>query len=1008
MGGQIDCPLFLSMKLKSWISLGALALFAAIPFLPPARFYFLEDGFLHLFRLWEFDRVLRQGIFYPRWAPDFASGYGYPVFNFYPPFAYYLAESFHLLGLAIPGAIIASFFAAILVAIAGAYAMGREFFADSPARHTHGILTAVAYVFFPYFLLDIYSRGALAEVFAAAFLPWVVWSLRRLLVRRTLAALIIAGLFAALLLLSHNLIAFLSAPFLGAYVVWELFQQPGHVRRRAIICAIGAAMLGAMLSAIYWLPSIAELSLVLGSRDSQQIRSIFEFTFLEWQNLFQLQIPYVYGEQPYPLSILPMVLGTLVLALMQFRARGLGFLFGVFALVAMLLLVSWSKSIWLSVPLLKTVFFPWRLEVIIGLSIAIVIGSLPMLLNSSHWRLAVVVFIAAALIWNGLGALNVHGLDNPRDELTLAQTARFEANTRSFGFGWISEYLPLTVKSLPDALPVSPNTSVPKIEMLDCNAARCVLDIAVEKTTPITFRQFYFPGWRTTIDNQPVASYPSTPMGLIAQDVPPGKHRLVLEWGDTPARQIGTLISGIGVTALLILCAIVFRRREESKSLVILLVVIGFSLLPSMVLASTTRPPVLQSLQSDVSPELRAIGLSMDNAPFQNSMWQIRAPRTIDVKIFWQVKQSVQDKPLAWRVVDDAGSIFAQREQLARFGTGKPGAWIPNEIVEDHYDLWLGEQIPSGKYTLQVAFPADSKFVAVSSLQIESSNQSANVPAIPHRIDALVGDDIHLLGFDAPLLANPGRVLPVTLFWQIDRDVHEDFTGFVQLLDADGRMAAQHDELTDNGFNPTMLWHAGRIIEDKRNLVLPPNLSPGKYRLVAGLYRFETLERLPVKTGNAIDDVIDLGWVKVPVNPPTQSPSHRLDVALGPSIRLEGYDLVAPQAGQPLRMQLYWQAIASMNGDAQVFVHIVDVNGNVVAQHDGAPVSGKYPTSLWSPGEKIADPYLVPLDLPPGIYKIRVGMYDGSSGERFVITQSNGDELPNRQIEIGQVELTAR
>ena len=51
------------------------------PLLPPSRFLFLDDGFLHLFRVDELDRMIRQGVVYPRWASDFASGYGYPIFK---------------------------------------------------------------------------------------------------------------------------------------------------------------------------------------------------------------------------------------------------------------------------------------------------------------------------------------------------------------------------------------------------------------------------------------------------------------------------------------------------------------------------------------------------------------------------------------------------------------------------------------------------------------------------------------------------------------------------------------------------------------------------------------------------------------------------------------------------------------------------------------------------------------------------------------------------------------
>src|SRR5512146_580630 len=96
----------------------------------PAPYLFLDDGYLHLFRVFEFDRVLREGVVYPRWAPDLAYGYGYPIFNFYPPLAYYLTETLHLVGLLIPTAVQAAFAVIVCVGLAGAYRLGVDLSSD--------------------------------------------------------------------------------------------------------------------------------------------------------------------------------------------------------------------------------------------------------------------------------------------------------------------------------------------------------------------------------------------------------------------------------------------------------------------------------------------------------------------------------------------------------------------------------------------------------------------------------------------------------------------------------------------------------------------------------------------------------------------------------------------------------------------------------------------------------------------------------------------------------------
>ena len=63
----------------------ALALIAAAPFLTRPGLPHHTDAELHVYRAAELGHALRGGAFYPRWAPDFYYGYGYPIFNYYAP-----------------------------------------------------------------------------------------------------------------------------------------------------------------------------------------------------------------------------------------------------------------------------------------------------------------------------------------------------------------------------------------------------------------------------------------------------------------------------------------------------------------------------------------------------------------------------------------------------------------------------------------------------------------------------------------------------------------------------------------------------------------------------------------------------------------------------------------------------------------------------------------------------------------------------------------------------------
>jgi hypothetical protein len=71
-----------------------------------------------------------------------------------------------------------------------------------------------------------------------------------------------------------------------------------------------------------------------------------------------------------------------------------------------------------------------------------------------------------------------------------------------------------------------------------------------------------------------------------------------------------------------------------------------------------------------------------------------------------------------------------------------------------------------------------------------------------------------------------------------------------------------------------------------------------------------------------------------------------------------------------------------------VFVHLLDNEGLVVAQHDGQPVGGLRPTSSWATGETQQDNHglLMPESTAPGEYRLVAGMYVPATGERLPVS----------------------
>ena len=123
----------------------------------------------------------------------------------------------------------------------------------------------------------------------------------------------------------------------------------------------------------------------------------------------------------------------------------------------------------------------------------------------------------------------------------------------------------------------------------------------------------------------------------------------------------------------------------------------------------------------------------------------------------------------------------------------------------------------------------------------------------------------------------------------------------------------------------------------------------------------------------------------------------RLDADFGGQIRLLGAAAGdgAAQPGDVLALTLYWQATAPVEQDYTVFVHLLGRHDRVLAQRDAAPGLGARPTGGWTPGQLVADPYL--LALPGAAYAPdealwEVGLYDPATGRRLPLA-GGGDNV---------------
>jgi hypothetical protein len=119
---------------------------------------------------------------------------------------------------------------------------------------------------------------------------------------------------------------------------------------------------------------------------------------------------------------------------------------------------------------------------------------------------------------------------------------------------------------------------------------------------------------------------------------------------------------------------------------------------------------------------------------------------------------------------------------------------------------------------------------------------------IPNAQQTRLGDSVVLRGYAVD--ANPGDVLDMKVYWQVDKPVAEDYTIFTQLLNSSGALMAGIDSQPLGGYFPTSQWPENEFITDVVSLSLPDGLPAGQYTLITGMYLLETLERLPISNGS--------------------------------------------------------------------------------------------------------------------------------------------------------------
>lgn len=381
------------------------------PLLQPGYFWGGHDARHSVYFLHQFNKAIQDGLWYPRWAPDFAFGYGYPFFNIYGPLSSYAGELFHLAGFDIVTAVKTVFGLSAILSGITMYLFVRQLL--NPAA---GLIAALSYVYIPYHLFDLYVRAALAESVGFVFVPLTMWGFYRAVTAPRLISLLGAAVAYALLMFTSNLLALIFTPIFGLYVatmiIWQFWSDPvtkkadysqltptalhllhqllyptnRYVRViRTGLPPLFVLWLGLGLSGLFWIPAFFEYRYV---RVDQWIGGRFAFgdDFVELYQLFSPRwgfgpsIPGPDDDAGFQIGLAVTVLFICSFIAVPrltdcYRRRTLYF-YQALTISLIFLTGPLSDPVWRWLPLSSFAQFPWRLLVVVAPFISVVAATI--------------------------------------------------------------------------------------------------------------------------------------------------------------------------------------------------------------------------------------------------------------------------------------------------------------------------------------------------------------------------------------------------------------------------------------------------------------------------------------------------------------------------------------------------------------------------------------------------------------------------------------------------------
>lgn len=384
----------------------------------------------------------------------------------------------------------------------------------------------------------------------------------------------------------------------------------------------------------------------------------------------------------------------------------------------------------------------------------------------------------------------------------------------------------------------------------------------------------------------------------------------------------------------------------------------------------------------------------------KGAFFPARAPadQELPIALQWEMSGSTT---MALRVsvkaLDPLGFIVAQADRvlLSEQAQATTDKWPAGLRARNYYFLKLPPGTPPVTYTLVVNVYSDKgPFDLLSAegvpiginqtlgqFQLEPTDRlpaSFSSDTSMTRVDAEPAPGLLLEGYSLhPQSVRAGETLNVFLYWRAKAAPLPAYRPEIQIISPSKGVISSQRSDPGYGLYPCSRWRQGEIVIDRRQLTIPPEASSdtADVRLVIEGQGTVLLQRVTIEKSERQFTL-----------PPMQ---HTLDIQFSNLVRLKGFDVEKEvvKRGDPLRLILYWQAIneAPIPTNYIVFVHLLGPHNQMLAQHDGPPAAGRWPSTAWVKEQVITDVHELAFkdEAYQGEAILEVGLYHPQTLERL-------------------------